>query len=526
MGFLLAFDDLSQPPVSVSPPFDLEQGLLATAGFSARDDQTLILLLLDDEALSSTGARRTGAPASEVRLELEPEDCPAGRLDRSAEPTRLRISVRRAARAYVALVEAQRFEPVELEAVDGLARARLSLPVEPGGCPSISPERVRDYDPDRPELLEADATLRGQPARPRGFIPLDLVHLQLRELDPERVVGVSPRELLLYVRGESFRDLPTRRLAPAEVPALAAELTQEGEVWAWRGATVVPGRTSAGRAFIASALLEVGGDDARQGFRSALVEVRVDELGFAEVRTATVWSGEVREVLVEEDGRVFALWNESGPDRGSDRSAYVSRAPRLDGPWDAQRISRDAAARTMVATLDPARPHVVGLVVAQVLLGDLSQTPPALTPIIASWSGHADTITSLGRDGSLTLWVGTERGDLVRLQPAIDGVSTLPLRIPLEAAACGGSVDDCGWPLARERFLSLEYLPELDALAAVLQACEALLLFRTRDLCPSAVGFPGAPGIGESRAARATSRTERGLLFFEPSSRAAEVLLR
>lgn len=526
VGFLLAFDQLDAPPVSVSAPFELGGGLLSTAELVAREDQTLLLLTLDDAAIAGTGVRRLSVPASAVRLELEPEACPAGRLDRSLDPPRLSLPVRGSARAHLARLPAPQLVPTEIEAVGGLSRARLSFPIEPGGCPLVSPEQVHDYDPSHPELLYEGAVLRGQAARPRGFIPLDLVHLQVQELGPNRVLGVSPRELLLYVRGEPFQDLPERRRSPLEVPGLNGELTGEGESWTWRSAAVLNDERPGRGVVVAAATLEVGGDDARSGFRSALVEIGLDERGLTSARTATVWTGEIRDVLLGEDGRVFALWNESGSERGSNRSAYVLRAPGLDGPWETHRISREVAARTLVATTDPDRPHAVGLVLAQLLLGDLDGAPPALAPVTASWTAHTETITSRGRGDDLTLWVGTERGELVRVEPTQDRVTSLPFRIPLEASACGVSVDDCGWPRARERFLSLHYLPELDALGAMLQACEALLLFRVEDLCPSAIAFPGASRIGDSRAARAASRTERGLLFFEPSSRAAELGLR
>lgn len=526
IGFILTFDRLDGPPVSMTSAFDLEAGPVSATGLAAKSGQTLVLLVIDDERLRATGVARRLAPSSEHQLELTEESCPSGRLDRSLDEPRLRIAVATVGAAHAAIVGASHFEPVDLRSIRSLSSAAFSLPVQAGGCPAVPKEAVSAFDPEREELLHVGAVLRGEPARPRTSIPLELALHDLDALDSDRLVGSTPEELLLFVRGEAFLDDPRRRLTPSEVPGLIRERPGETEDWRWHTTSFVPAQVPRRGSLIASAVAEVTVSEERIGFRSALVEIVVDEVGFQAVRTATVWPGEVVDNLVDPDGRIFALWNASRAERGSDRDGLILRGASLEGPWQSFLVSSQISGRSLRETGDPAKPHLLGLSVGRMLVGDLRPTPPALTLVQTDIAGDLDAVAIRQNVGGFTAWSGTNRGHISRVSSPELGVTRVDFRLPLEAFACGGSVDPCGWAVGTDRVLSLAYLPEQRRLAASFKSCEAVILFREDDLCPSALSFPGNESIGDDPAARYLSPTERGLLFFDIATRTAEILTR
>lgn len=58
IGFILTFDRLDGPPVSMTSAFDLEAGPVSATGLAAKSGQTLVLLVIDDERLRATGVAR------------------------------------------------------------------------------------------------------------------------------------------------------------------------------------------------------------------------------------------------------------------------------------------------------------------------------------------------------------------------------------------------------------------------------------------------------------------------------------
>jgi hypothetical protein len=125
------------------------------------------------------------------------------------------------------------------------------------------------------------------------------------------------------------------------------------------------------------------------------------------------------------------------------------------------------------------------------VLGDLHAAPPVLRVLSTGLTGDANGLDAFPTEVGLVVWVGTDRGSISQVLTTSPGVTPLIFRLPMEAARCGASLDACGWPAGTDRTLSLHYLPELGALAATFQACEAAIVLRRGDLCPSAIRFPG-----------------------------------
>ncbi len=523
VGFLLVFDQLDAAPTSVSAAFYVGSDATVPASVSVEDHQTLLLVTVDRERIALTGARLRSAPAEEHELELSEETCSFGRLQRVEDETRLRVAVSASGVAHAAFTDSSRFEALSIRDVTGLSLASFSLPVEPGGCRLLPEEAVRPFDPEREFLLGDETLIRGAPARHQGVLRSSLQFVDILGVSPDRIVASSLSELLVFDKGRAFTDASSHRLSPAEVPGLSADRPGEVERWIWRTLVLLPASGSRPDRLLAglNAQLEVG--DARTGFRSALVEIELGEAGFGRVRTATVWEGDLVAVETEPTGSVHAVYNESVPQRGAARDAFVLSGDSSDGPWRAHLISPGVQAQAMVHTPDPQRPHLIGFSLGRLMLGNLSREPPSLETLATNLTGDMDALAAAFVEDELTVWLGNDRGSVSVFAPGAQNAVPLLFRLPIEASSCGPGLDACGWSGGTNRALSMEYIEEVGGLAMTFQSCEASIVLRLGDLCPSSLAFPGEETIENSRAGRRFRRTPRGLLFYESTSRVAEI---
>lgn len=519
IAFLVELDELDGRPTAVTGPYDLRSGFVRESGLELENGRLLALLVLDDERIAATGARRSTRTPMSAALELRSEPCAHGRVAHTAEEPRLRIAAQRVVDGYIASTNRPRFEAETFETASWFASASVSLNVESGACAVIPPEAIRPLDPAYSHLLPPGATVDGLPTRAEhGGAGFSLGGLEW--LSDSSLLGLTKARLFLFELGRAYEDRPERHLATSEVPELASVRPGEPSTWQWRFAKLASVFENGRAKIIAAADTDVLLDDDQVGHRAALVEIDLDRDGFIATHTATVWAGRLDGLIVEPDGSVYVLWDDSSGDIEDDSDGWILRGAGIDGPWDQHLIGPGARGFILRSTGDAAEPHVIGSRRGQASVGDLGATPPQLRRVRTDLTSDVEAVATTVTSEGLTLWIPSDQDTLSRFDPGQTLGRNSLIRMPLDSGICALGFDACGWPLTTVRTREIEHCSRAGALVLSLLGCERLVTVRLPDLCTAMVP---APGAGAS--APHMTQSGRGLLYFDNASRGSVISL-
>lgn len=519
IAFLVELDELDGRPTAVTGPYDLRSGFVRESGLELENGRLLALLVLDDERIAATGARRSTRTPMSAALELRSEPCAHGHLDLAPAEPRLRIAAKRVVDAYVASVDQPRFEAETFEEATWFASASISVNVESGGCTTIPPEALRPLDPDYPHLLPPDATVDGRPTRGEN----DGAGFSLGGLEwltDSTLLALTKARLFLFELGRAYEDRPERHLATGEVPELAAAWLGETSGWLWRFAKVASVLEDGRARIIAGADTSIFLDGERAGNRAALVEIELDGEGFVATRTATIWAGRLDGLIAEPDGGVYALWNHSLGDIEGDSDGWILRGASSVGPWEQHLLSPNARGFVLRSTGDRADPHAIGWWRGYASVGDLGATPLRLRSVRTDLISHVEAIAAQTSSDGLTLWIPTDQHVITRVDPKGTIGRNSIIRMPIDAGACSLGVDTCGWPVSSVRAREAEFFSAASTLVVSLENCTRLVTIRLPDLCTSML-----PALDTGSTTTRMLNSGRGLLLFTGTSRASLVSL-
>lgn len=280
--------------------------------------------------------------------------------------------------------------------------------LDPTLCERAGEAVLQPLGPSR-RLLPEGTTVEGQ--SPWSGMPSRGVSVV--RLDRERVLVATDRAVVVFTRGESYRDEPSvARLLPTTGNAIALAMVRDGP-----GAAVVVGHHGNGSA---------------PGTGGAIWDVTVGPAGIGAVTTATVVPVQLEAVARGDDGTVVAV--------GVD-GLVLARAPGATSFRVAARLGVDLLSIT--ATPDPRAPLLIGSADGQVLLGDartglfdrvqVIDSARRLDLTSVAWTQAADGVE---------LWAGTELGLFHR--PPNGAWRARPLDLPPALHRCAGASNPCG----------------------------------------------------------------------------------
>lgn len=476
--------------LKLHPAIDVGAKGLARFEVDSDEEATLLFLLLDEEAIRSTGVVPAPRPAAEHLLLATSEGCERGRLGDGGTGLRLRLPTSRATRLLALTAGASEFRGAVPDDYPALEGTSVELPIAGSSCPLAGRAEIEAFDSDAPLLIPEDATVYGVPALD-GAARSPMLHWNASELlDETRLIGSSPHALFHVRRGARYRDQPGHRLAPREVLGLPSPAPSARSEWRWAGVKAAPRGDATPRQ--ALALVRETDLGSGEALRSALAVIDIGEEGFEVAVTSTIVADVLRAFVVDETGSILALG--STPVVDGEGSGVLFHAPSLTGPWLRTRLAAVRQGNVLIRTLHPTIPHLAGFADGELLIGDLAGAPESAwlvrTSVGITRTGQFQSLASWASDRGHVFWAADNKGNFFRGFLPGETLEHFALRAPPELWSCGKQLDTCGWPLIEHWTTALAPIAEGTGVAMGLLNCEHVAVVRTDDLCTSALDLP------------------------------------